>query len=358
MTDKTTIITNAKCWMEHTAITQLKTIAQLQGVIRAIGLPDLHPGQIPVGMVVETQKRLYPHLIGNDIGCGMELFETNCTLRKFKQNRFVTKLNHIRALEDLPTQNPYLEESPIFNLGTLGSGNHFAEFQTIEQVIDERAFALLNIPTNKLLLLIHSGSRGYGQQILNRFKIYNGLASDSLAAAEYLTLHNDALFWARRNRLLVAKKLMAHLGYATHLRTLLDCHHNFVEQNEDKFLHRKGAVSTQQGPVVIPGSRGSLTYLVLPAEETEISAHSLSHGAGRKWARSLCKSRIKEKYDKDSIRQTRLGSRTICHNTNLLYQEAPEAYKNIDNVIEALLEHGLCTIIATLRPLITYKDKD
>jgi len=341
--------------MEHTALTQLENVSSLPGVIRAVGLPDLHAGKSPVGIAVETEGVLYPHLIGNDIGCGMGLFETNCTMRKFKQERFVTRLNNIRALEDLPCDNPFLEESPIYDLGTIGSGNHFAEFQTVEKIFDQETFDALDIDTNQLLLLIHSGSRGYGQRILSEFLDFDGLQADSERANAYLDKHNDALLWAQRNRGLVAEKLVSHLGYDREVRPILDCRHNFLELQGDTFIHRKGAVSALGGPVIVPGSRGSLTYILQPAEDTELSAHSLSHGAGRKWARSLCKSRIRDKYDRDSIRQTKLGGRTVCHDTDLLYQEAPEAYKNIEHVIAALLEHNLCCVIATMRPLITYK---
>ena len=355
LNSKTTIITNQKCWMEHTALTQLENVSNLAGVVRAVGLPDLHAGKNPVGIAIETEGVLYPHLIGNDIGCGMGLFETNCAMRKFKQDRFVSRLNNIRALEDLPCENPFPEESPIYDLGTIGGGNHFAEFQIIEEVLDQEAFDSLGIDTNQLLLLIHSGSRGYGQRILSEFLNFDGLAANSERATAYLDKHNNALLWAQRNRRLVAGNLMEHCGYDREVKPLLDCHHNFLEQQGDIFIHRKGVVSALGGPVIVPGSRGSLTYILQPAQDTSLSAHSLSHGAGRKWARSLCKSRIRDKYDRDSIRQTKLGGRTVCHDTDLLYQEAPEAYKNIEHVISALLEHGLCRVIATLRPLITYK---
>lgn len=107
--------------------------------------------------------------------------------------------------------------------------------------------------------------------------------------------------------------------------------------------------------VVIPGSRGTLTYIVKPIGDVEESAYSISHGAGRKWARSLCKSRIREKYNRDSIRHTSLKSRVVCHDTDLLFEEAPEAYKKIEDVINVLLEYKLIEVVATLRPLITYK---
>lgn len=355
MNDKAILISNDKCWMEHTALTQLGNVASLPGVVRAVGLPDLHAGKTPVGIAVETENRFYPHLIGNDIGCGMGLFQTGCALRKYKQDKFVTKLNHIRALEDIPTENPYEEESPIYDLGTIGGGNHFAEFQAVEEVADEAAFAPLGIDKKQLLLLVHSGSRGYGQRILSEYLNFEGLTDGSPEAEAYLAKHDNALLWAERNRLLVAQKLMAHLGFSFEVETKLDCHHNFLERKDGLYIHRKGAVSTQNGLVILPGSRGSLTYILQPAKDTTLSAHSLSHGAGRKWARSLCKSRIRNKYDKDTIRQTKLGSRTVCHNTDLLYQEAPEAYKNIEHVVAALVEHRLASVVATLRPLITYK---
>ena len=355
MNTKTTLIANEKCWIEHTAKAQLEHVSNLPGVTRAVGLPDLHAGKIPVGLALETKDIIYPHLIGNDIGCGMGLFETPIALKKYKPDKLVSRLNHIRALEDIPTENPYEEESPIYDLGTIGGGNHFAEFQAVHEIIDPAVFQSLGIDKEQLLLLIHSGSRGYGHRILHEFLDYNGLPTGSDRAAAYLAAHDNALLWAQRNRGIVAQKLVHWLGYGGAAAPVLDCHHNYLEKHGDTFVHRKGAVSALNGPVIIPGSRGSLTYLVMPAADTAHSAHSLSHGAGRKWARSLCKSRIKNKYDRDTIRQNRFGGRVVCHDTDLLFQEAPEAYKNVEHIIASLLEHKLCTVIATLRPLLTYK---
>jgi release factor H-coupled RctB family protein len=355
LNSKTTLITNEKCWMEHTALTQLENVSNLNGVIRAVGLPDLHAGKSPVGIAVETEGMIYPHLIGNDIGCGMGLFETHVSMHRFKQDKIVSRLNNIRSLEDIPAQNPYPEESPIYDLGTIGGGNHFAEYQTIDTIYDEEAFKTLDIDKGQLLLLIHSGSRGYGQQILSEFLVDGGFESDSQQGTAYIMKHDNAVIWAMRNRIVVARKLMDWLGYASEIKPILDCHHNYLEKHNGILVHRKGAVSALNGPVIIPGSRGSLTYIVKPSADTDASACSLSHGAGRKWARSLCKSRIINKYDRDTIRQNKFGGRVVCHDTELLFQEAPEAYKNIDQVISSLLEHNLCSVIATLRPLITYK---
>ncbi len=352
MQENTTLIAGG-CWMEQTAIDQLNKTAALPGVIRAVGLPDLHAGKIPVGIALETQGILYPHLIGGDIGCGMSLFQTGCALRRYKADRFVTRLNYIRALEELPLTQA-LPDCPLAAPGTIGGGNHFAEFQRVEEVRDPEAFRQLGIDRERLLLLIHSGSRDYGQRIRDAWPGEKGLEADSEAGRDYLNRHDDALRWAVINRRLAGEKLMTVLGYDPGLTPVIDCCHNFVERWGENWLHRKGTVAAQ-GITVLPGSRGSLTYLLKPAADTSISAWSLSHGAGRKWARSLCRSRIAGKYDRDTIRRTQLGSRVVCHDTGLLYEEAPEAYKNVEKVLSALVDSGLCTVVASLRPLVTYK---
>jgi release factor H-coupled RctB family protein len=355
---RATIIADEKCWMEQDAMDQLENVAALPGAVRAVGLPDLHPGKIPVGIALETEGVIYPHLIGNDVGCGMGLFETNRRVKKYRQERFVKKLDEIDSLRDISAGNPFPENCPIMDLGTIGGGNHFAEFQAVEEVRDEEAFNAIGIDKDKILLLVHSGSRGYGERVMDEFGDYGGLEAGSERAAAYMAAHDRALTWASRNRFMVAKKLTDYLGCSSGLKTLIDCRHNFMErlgENGERYLHRKGAVSTFLGPVVIPGSRGSFTYIAAPSGETGVSLHSLSHGAGRKWPRSLCKGRLKDKYDRRSIHETRIGSKTVCHDANILYEEAPEAYKSIEHIMDVLVRYGLCTVVAKLRPLVTFK---
>ena len=355
MNQNVTIITCEKNWLESTALSQLNGVAKLPGVVRAVGLPDLHAGKSPVGMTLETEGIIYPHLIGNDIGCGMGLFDTGIGIGKYKEKRWVSRLNYIRELGDIETLNPYDDSCPIADLGTIGGGNLFAEFQLVEEVFRPDDFKALSLSETNIALLVHSGSRGYGQEIFKSLNYVIGLEENSTQALNYLQKHEIALLWARRNRALVAQKLIDWLEYDATARPLIDLHHNYLEKRDNLWVHRKGAVSSRAGLVVLPGSRGSLTYVVKPSDNTMMSAFSLSHGAGRKWARSLCKSRIKNKYDRDSIRQTKLRSKVVCHDTELLFQEAPEAYKNIEHILTALLEHGLIELVASLRPIITYK---
>ena len=109
--------------------------------------------------------------------------------------------------------------------------------------------------------------------------------------------------------------------------------------------------------MVIPGSRGSLSYLVKPTGDGESHAWSLAHGAGRKWARSEARLRMRERFHSHQLVQTPLGGRVVCEERDLLYEEAPSAYKKVETVVQDLVDAGLVSVIATLRPLLTYKTR-
>ena len=357
-----TIISSEKNWIESTAIDQLKKAATLDGMVRVVGLPDLHPGKTPVGAVFITEGIIYPHLIGNDIGCGMSLFMTDVEKRKFKLERITKKLEDLDDLRQI-TISDLVRDNNDASLGTIGGGNHFAEFQVIEKVCDLEQFRKTGFAENKIMLLVHSGSRGNGERILNHFlkehHAEKGLDAGSEEGELYMTQHDEALEWAARNREIIAVRLLKATGISIEAAKLLDNVHNCVslKPTVDKVqcIHRKGAVVADHGIVVIPGSRGSLTYLVKPAENTEISGYSLAHGAGRKWERGMCKGRLEGIYTKETIKQTRLKGKVICKDTSLLFEEASEAYKNIDIVIQSLVDFGLIKVIATLRPVLTVK---
>lgn len=362
-----TIISSEKNWLEQSAVDQLKAVAMLPGVIKAIGLPDLHPGKTPVGAAIITEGVIYPHLIGNDIGCGMAMFMTAIEKRKLKLERLIKKAEGLESLKELPLPESGYEElaaSPLGQgLGTIGGGNHFAELQATEAVFDEEAFKQLGFDKDQIMLLVHSGSRGYGQAVLDEsIRLYGaqeGLPCTSQAAGEYLSKHDQAVHWAAINRELIAYRLLMALGSNTPAVKLMDSTHNSISIKEQAgrllYIHRKGAAPGDLGAIIIPGSRGSLTYLVMPTGSTEASGYSLAHGAGRKWERSMCRSRLENKYTKETIKYTGLKGRVISKDHRLLFEEAPEAYKNISTVIQSLMEFGLIKIIATFKPILTYK---
>ena len=86
-----------------------------------------------------------------------------------------------------------------------------------------------------------------------------------------------------------------------------------------------------------------------------ISLYSLAHGAGRKWKRGECHGRLGHKYKREDLYRTALGSRVVCGNKELLYDEAPQAYKNCETVINDMVDAGLIEVVAKLRPVLTFK---
>ena len=354
------IIASAKNWIEGEAVRQLERASGLAGMAEAVGLPDLQPGGkgYPVGAAFAACDVLYPYLIGNDIGCGVGLWQTDMLRKKLKIDRLEKRLAVFNDERGATAGG----ETPFDgSLGTLGGGNHFAELQAVERVYEEQAFTALGLSRDALTLLVHSGSRGLGEMILrshiDRFRDA-GLVASSPEASAYLSRHDEALGWAKENRKRLAQFILQAAGAEGEL--LLDLPHNFISQetvaDHTYWLHRKGAVSSLAAAVVIPGSRGSMTYLVRPVGDPARSLYSLPHGAGRKWQRSECRARLERKFTPDDLRRPPTGGRVLCPSKDLLYEEAPQAYKNIDIVIADLLEHGLVEVIAVFRPVLTIKD--
>jgi len=362
------LFASAGNWVEGEAVRQLYATAKLPGVRSAAGFPDLHPGKgVPVGATFVTEGVIYPHLIGGDIGCGMALFETDLVVRDAKLDRWSKMYFHLEHPWDQDCGEFLARhglESTDFDasLGTIGGGNHFAEVQAVQEILDATAFKQTGLGRQQLVVLVHSGSRGLGDSILRRYTDEhggNGAKTGTLVAENYLRDHDIALRWAKANRELIARRFVASLG-AEAAQLWDGCHNSITSREVDGetvWLHRKGAVTADSGFVVIPGSRGSLSYLVKPTGDGTSHAWSLAHGAGRKWSRSDARQRMRERFGKEQLVQTPLGSRVICEERDLLYEEAPAAYKNIEAVVEDLVAAGLVSVIATFRPLLTYKTR-
>ncbi len=358
------IIADSDTWIEGNAVQQLHTSAALPHMLRVAGMPDLHAGRgYPVGAAFFSDRHFYPALIGNDIGCGMAFWQTDLSAHKAKPEKLAKQLGNIDLPLDESWQNRMNELLPNHPfqtaLGTIGGGNHFAELQVLDTVYQADLLPQ-NFNPNALQLLVHSGSRGLGQQILRKQVEqfgHQGLSADSEAAAAYLAEHHDALAFAQVNRRLIAERMLSRWHGSG--ECLLDVHHNFLEHTEingsSGWLHRKGATPADRGLVMIPGSRGDFSYLVQPAPDCSLSLNSLAHGAGRKWQRGECKGRLSHKYPADSLRRTAFGSVVVCQDKALIYEEAPQAYKSVDSVVQALVHAGLVTVAARFKPVLTYK---
>ena len=386
ISDRVSIIASERLWLEDAAIQQAKTTAQLDGMQRVVGLPDLHPGRgYPVGAAFFSTGRFYPALVGNDIGCGMALWQLDIVAGKAKLDKIDKQIGNLDDVIDddereaLARRNPALSQlladlasrmqaagldpSHMRSLGTIGRGNHFAELQSIDKVEDEDALARSGLDRKCLQLLVHSGSRGLGQAILRSHVdafSHAGLAAGSAEASAYLLQHDAAVRFAEINRMLIAARVILRLRCEAQL--VLDVNHNTVTaagiDGMQGWLHRKGATPSDKGIVMLPGSRDDYSYLLEPlAADGAVSLQSLAHGAGRKWMRTDCKGRLVKIATPAQLSRTSMGGRVICNDKALIYEEAPQAYKNVDSVLDCLVGAGLARVIARSKPVLTYKTR-
>ena len=296
--------------------------------------------------------------------CGMSLWATKLSSKKPKIEQIAKKLNGL----DEPWQGDldvWLSNQKInlitdydSSLGTPGFGNHFIEIQEIDTIFDES----IGLTKEFLYMMVHSGSRGFGKSILDNYVAKHGAKGvqiDTSEGQEYIIKHNHAMNWAIANRDLCAQRVLDVLDIDGN-RLLDICHNSVTESIQDGcacWLHRKGAAPSDKGLVVIPGSRGDLSYLVRPLESNK-ALNSLAHGAGRKLSRTEAHGKLSEIYKKKDIKKNKWGGTIVCGNKELLWEEAPECYKSINSVITDLVNAGLIEIIASLRPLVTFKTSE
>jgi tRNA-splicing ligase RtcB len=288
-------------------------------------------------------------------------------------------------------------------LGTLGGGNHFIELQEVVSVEDEKAAEALGLFRGQLTCMIHSGSRGLGYEVAGRYigqaKGYlrskgitppNGqlqyFPADTREARSYLEAMNGAANFAFANRsvmaLLVRQAFRNFLGgeEAGRIRSVYDVTHNMAKEErwEGKgyLVHRKGATRAFDSermrgtafeslgqPVLIPGSMGTASYVLLGHPGSSRSFFSVNHGAGRVMSRTQAAGRkgkkgrhgVKAAISDQEFRQSMEGIFLICGNRSRIKEEAPAAYKDIDEVIRVVLGAGLALPVARLKPLAVLK---
>ncbi|NPD15649.1 RNA ligase RtcB family protein [Xinfangfangia sp. D13-10-4-6] len=344
-------------WIEGRAEDQLAETARWPGMVAVAGFPDLHPGRYgPVGAAF-LADRIWPQLVGPDIGCGMALYRLDLPRHRLKLDKAVRRLAALDQGAEADEAAARLAAAGLSGLigaeglGTIGGGNHFCELQQVEE-----ADAASGLKDGDLCLLVHSGSRSRGAAVFEGLDQAwkQGYAPDAQAGRDYLALHDAAVIWARLNRALIAERAALALG--AEARLICDAVHNHVVPHQGHWLHRKGAAAPDLGLVPLAGSRDAPSYLLSVPDLVPEALASVSHGAGRRYDRSSMHGRIrKERSVLTQLTRNRFGGRVVCADPDLLLEEAGTAYKRPESVLADLQHFGLARPLARLIPLITWK---
>jgi len=281
-------------------------------------------------------------------------------------------------------------------VGTLGSGNHFLEIGIIDKIYDEQLAQKLLLEKDQVIVIVHSGSRGFGYQVCDDFlyQMVRELSSlpykipdKQLACAQFTSELGQKYYqamccaanyaWANRQVLmsLAKKALMKTLSISENqlgFQLIYDVCHNIakvethsVNGKEMKLcVHRKGATRAfgpgreelseeyrEIGqPVIIPGDMGTHSYLLIGTEKAmQESFGSCCHGAGRVMSRSQAKRTYSFQQVKNELQKKGIVVFSIQKNT--LVEESPHTYKNVSDVVEAVEMAGLAKKIVRTRPL-------
>jgi len=401
--DHARLIADPEVWIEGEAVDQLARIAGMPGCVRAVGLPDLHPGPgFPIGAAFAFRGSVHPGLVGGDAGCGVRVVAvprakaTGDTLERRALESTAGRalpdacsgalleavwrlgprglcevpgvpdtLTALAALE--PDEvGPYAEltsgETPDaeygYALGSVGGGNHFLEASRVGKIIDKEAAASVGLKRGGFAVLAHSGSRGLGKAIAKK---WGHAALTSSSATPYLRDLIGAVRYARANRLVLCWRLLTALGAARPGRISggFDVTHNTVEpgvaDGAPAWIHRKGAApAAAEQLTAVLGSRGAPTWIMAGAG-CDHALCSVAHGAGRRMNRGEAVAKLRARYKRSDFRRTATGGRVICDDPRLLYAEHPDAYKDIEPVIASLESAGAARRVASLLPMITVK---
>jgi tRNA-splicing ligase RtcB len=348
-------------------------------------MPDAHVGYgLPIGGVLAAENAVIPYGVGVDIGCSMMLSvlpmpadalkvaeASDLLLRhtRFgagvgfeKRERQDHAVLHEAAWEEQPLLR-HLFPKAESQIGTSGSGNHFAEFGTLSLTQPDPELGLE--AGEYLALLSHSGSRGFGAQVAGHFTALAGrlhpgidkaaqklawLPLDSEEGQAYWQAMNLAGRYALANHDLIHARLARALGVAP-LAQASNSHNlawKEVVDGQELIVHRKGATPAAKGQLgLIPGSMADPGYLVRGRGHAPALA-SASHGAGRQLGRRAAQSALSKKDVQAYLRDR--GVTLIGGGID----EAPQAYKRIEEVIAR--QTDLVDVLAEFRPRVVRMD--
>jgi len=437
---------------EEQVFQQVANVAFLPGIVgHSLAMPDIHWGYgFPIGGVAATRVKdgvISPGGVGFDINCGVRLLRTNLTeeevrpkieqlvaalfinvpsglgsegkirvsekeLEKVltKGSRWALEKGYGEAEDITATEesgclkgadpdkvSSKAKKRGIPQLGTLGSGNHFLEVEVVDEIYDWDAATVMGInDVGQVLLLIHTGSRGFGHEVctdyvrllgeaVKRYGIslpdrqlacapvqspegQNYLAAMSCAANYAWTNRQCIAHWVRESFIRVFGKSLRELG----MEQIYDVCHNIAKIEEHTIdgkkhtlcVHRKGATRAFPAahpdipdiyqnigqPVLIPGDMGRCSYIALGTElAMKESFGSTCHGAGRVQSRSAAKRSLRGADVAKALAAKGITVKT--GSIGSLAEEASEAYKDVSEVVEITDKAGISHKVARAIPI-------
>ncbi|MEV0847553.1 RtcB family protein [Streptomyces sp. NPDC049954] len=375
--------------VEDVALRQLQNVATLPWIAGLAVMPDVHYGKgATVGSVIAMRDAVCPAAVGVDIGCGMSAVRTSLTANDLPgdlsrlRSRIEQAIPVGRGMHDSPVDPGRLhgyptagwdafwsrfggvaeavrfrEERAMKQMGSLGSGNHFAEV-----CVDT---------SGAVWLVLHSGSRNIGKElaehhigVAQRLPHNQGLVDRDLAVfvadTPQMAAYRNDLYWAQEYAKHNRAVMMALFKDAVRkelkkakpsFEAEISCHHNYVAQERydgvDLLVTRKGAIRAGAGEFgIIPGSMGTASYIVKGLGNSA-AFNSASHGAGRRMSRNAAKRRFSAK---DLEEQTR---GVECRKDSGVVDEIPAAYKPIEQVMER--QRDLVEVVAKLKQVVCVK---
>jgi tRNA-splicing ligase RtcB (3'-phosphate/5'-hydroxy nucleic acid ligase) len=441
--------------LQDKSLEQLANTATLPGVIgQVMAMPDIHEGYgFPIGGVVATRLPhgvVSPGGVGYDINCGVRVlagnFDTDAIrpyvaeladalyrnlpsgvgvkghlhTNKSELDRILAEgsqwaqregyasvddVDHTEERGRMAGADPdkvskAARERGMDQVGTLGSGNHFAEIDTVARIFDPAAADAMGLRPGQVTFQIHCGSRGLGHQVATDY-IQEFQAAvrrygielpdrqlvcaplDSPEGQSYLAGMNCAANYAWANRQVLTYRARAAFEEVLrgrvrgpHLNLIYDVAHNMAKIESHHVgaevirlcVHRKGATRafgpghpavpldyrTVGQPVLVPGSMGTSSYILVGTEESMARTFgSCCHGAGRLMSRSEAKRQVRG----ETLRNELAGQGIVVRAGSLsgLAEEAPRAYKDVDRVVAVVEAAGIARIVARLEPLAVIK---
>jgi len=435
---------------------QVANVASLPGVISAsLAMPDIHWGYgFPIGGVAAMKKRggvISPGGVGYDINCGVRLIRTNLSKEEVepKIKELVDALfsaipagvgsegdlrvkgkeldevlsngaswaikqgygwkEDLERIEErgcLRFANPdkvskKAKERGEYQLGTLGSGNHFLEIQVVSKIFEPKIADKFGLFPNQIVIMIHTGSRGLGHQVaedyirvmtqaMNKYGI--NVPDRQLACAPFDSPEGEDYFqamcaaanfaWANRQMIThwvreTMEKVFKQGADKLGLKLIYDVAHNIAKleehvvegKKEEVIVHRKGATRAFPAghpdipeeyrdigqPVIIPGDMGRSSFLLIGLPKAmEIAFGSTCHGAGRTQSRRqlLRSGRKASDIEKELLEK---GIIVRAASKASIVEEASEAYKNVVDVVNVVHNAGLSLKVAQMKPIAVIK---